>query len=76
MIWPKIACKTQRWNPGKGYPSILMSISATAYGVVLHSKCKGFDLLRQVRLFDTGINNDVIGIKTSSYWYCHTHVQE
>ena len=24
---------------GKGYPAILTSISATAYGVVLHSKC-------------------------------------
>ena len=31
--------------------------------------------MQRILLFDIGINNDVIGVKTSSYWYCLTRIR-
>ena len=49
-----LICSAIKYNackPGKGYPSILTSISATAYGAVLHSKCKAYLKGKLVRFF-------------------------
>ena len=51
------------------------SIHATAYGAVLHNKCREYLDFVYFTVVRQCIQNYVIGITTSSYWYFLTRIR-